>query len=445
MVPGLAWPGMPSANGQALLSLLYQIEENQWLPVSELIDRQRRQRKELFTAALRSVPFYRDQNCYHIDPDDPDAWSNLPVIPRPALQQEFELLLNHALPPAHGEATDYSTSGSTGRPVTVRISTLAKMVSAAFSIRGHLWHRRDLNGRLASIHIDRGNQAPYPDGVQQESWGWPTAELYKTGPASLLSINTPLDQQAEWLQRQNPHYLLSTPSNLLRLSEYCAKHELPLPALRDVSTVSEVVSDELREQIKEVWDVPVIDTYSTKETGSIAVQCPHGDHYHVMSEGVFLEVLNSQGLHCAPGETGRVVLTRLHNFAMPLIRYEIGDYAEVGEPCRCGRNQLVLKKILGRVRNMLVLPDGSFHWPSFRRRQFTNLIPVRQHQFVQTSSDIIEVRLVVDRPVTVAEEQQLSNLFNERLPFHFQFNFIYTDEIPRHSTGKFEDFYSEIA
>jgi len=295
MVPGLAWPGMPSANGQALLSLLYQIEENQWLPVSELIDRQRRQRKELFTAALRSVPFYRDQNCYHIDPDDPDAWSNLPVIPRPALQQEFELLLNHALPPAHGEATDY--------------------------------------GRLASIHIDRGNQAPYPDGVQQESWGWPTAELYKTGPASLLSINTPLDQQAEWLQRQNPHYLLSTPSNLLRLSEYCAKHELPLPALRDVSTVSEVVSDELREQIKEVWDVPVIDTYSTKETGSIAVQCPHGDHYHVMSEGVFLEVLNSQGLHCAPGETGRVVLTRLHNFAMPLIRYEIGDYAEVGEPC----------------------------------------------------------------------------------------------------------------
>jgi len=70
---------------------------------------------------------------------------------------------------------------------------------------------------------------------------------------------------------------------------------------------------------------------------------------------------------------------------------------------------------------------------------------VRQHQFVQTSSDIIEVRLVVDRPVTVAEEQQLSNLFNERLPFHFQFNFIYTDEIPRHSTGKFEDFYSEIA
>jgi phenylacetate-CoA ligase len=53
------------------------------------------------------------------------------------------------------------------------------------------------------------------------------------------------------------------------------------------------------------------------------------------------------------------VVTPLHNFAMPLIRYAIGDYAEAGPPCACGRGLPVLARILGRARNLLTLPHGE--------------------------------------------------------------------------------------
>ena len=77
--------------------------------------------------------------------------------------------------------------------------------------------------------------------------------------------------------------------------------------------------------------------YSCEEAGYIALQCPQAEHYHCQSESVLVEVLDDEGRPCTPGQVGKVVLTALHNFAMPLIRYENQDYAEVGPPCACGR------------------------------------------------------------------------------------------------------------
>jgi phenylacetate-CoA ligase len=59
-------------------------------------------------------------------------------------------------------------------------------------------------------------------------------------------------------------------------------------------------------------------------------------------------VLDQRGNPRGPGEVGRVVVTPLNNFAMPLIRYELGDTAEVGAPCACGRGLPVLTRILDR-------------------------------------------------------------------------------------------------
>jgi phenylacetate-CoA ligase len=74
---------------------------------------------------------------------------------------------------------------------------------------------------------------------------------------------------------------------------------------------------------------------------------------------VLVEILDAQGRPCRPGEIGRVVATPLHNVAMPLLRYELDDYAEVGQACACGRGLPVIRRILGRRQNMLRLPDGG--------------------------------------------------------------------------------------
>jgi phenylacetate-CoA ligase len=165
----------------------------------------------------------------------------------------------------------------------------------------------------------------------------------------------------------------------------------------------------------------------------------------VQSEGILVEVLDERDRPCLPGEVGRVVATPLHNFAMPLVRYVNGDYAEVGEPCDCGRGLPVLKRVVGRTRNMLTLPDGRRLWPRLRLSTFDRFALIRQFQFVQKSHSRIEGRLVADRPLTSAEEERLRALVLDRIGYAgFEVAFSYHDHIARSAGGKFEDFKSEI-
>ncbi len=176
----------------------------------------------------------------------------------------------------------------------------------------------------------------------------------------------------------------------------------------------------------------------------IALQCPEHPHYHVQAESVLVEILNGGGKPCAPGETGRMVVTDLHNFATPLIRYEIGDHAEVGEACPCGRGLSVLNRILGRVRNMATLPSGETFWPRFYSDDLAKVAPIRQAQLVQRSVHDIDVRLVVARALTAEEEERLKSVILRYLGHPFRLGFTYMDEIPRSASGKYEDFLSLV-
>ena len=186
------------------------------------------------------------------------------------------------------------------------------------------------------------------------------------------------------------------------------------------------------------------DSYSSEEAGYIALQCPLGA-YHVQAENVLVEILDENGNACAPGEIGRVVITTLHNFAMPLIRYAIGDYARAGRPCACGRGLPVLQQILGRQRNMIRLPDGSQHWPSFPEDKGVSIEPVRQIQVVQKKLDEILLRVVSPRPLSSVEAAKLIEAFRDTLGFPYRIAIERVESIPRGRNFKFEDFVSEIA
>ncbi len=143
-------------------------------------------------------------------------------------------------------------------------------------------------------------------------------------------------------------------------------------------------------------------------------------------------------------EVGRVVVTSLHSFVTPLLRYDIGDYAEVGDICPCGRGLPVLKRILGRTRNMLTYPSGDQIWPVVRPSHYSQIAPVRQVQMLQTSRESIEVRLVVASPLSIRHEETLARAIHESLGYPFQLDFKYWDQIPRSPGGKFEEFISSI-
>jgi phenylacetate-CoA ligase len=304
-------------------------------------------------------------------------------------------------------------------------------------LREHQWFQRDLGGKLAAIR--QGAQ----DG-EAEGWGPATDAVYRTGRSATLNIRADVDTQLRWLQAQQPDYLLTYPSNVAELAKTSMARRAPIPRLREIRTFGEILPPETRELCRQAWGVPVTDAYSSDEAGYIALQCPRHEHYHIQSESVLVEVLDDVGKPSAPGCTGRVVVTALHNFVMPLVRYELADYAEVGEACPCGRGLPVLRRIVGRVRNMLVAADGKRYWPTFGSAGLAGLAPVLRQQLVQKSLGTIEVRLVTARPLTPEEEARLRDHILMKLALPFEIRFSYHHALPRSAGGKFEDFVSEV-
>jgi len=446
---GVHWPALPRPSGLLVLALLQQFEQSQWWPAEVLRRRQFEQAELLLLHASATVPFYAqrlERAGYRPDrPVTDDAWLSLPLLSREDMQTAGSAIVSTRIPAAHGPTKAATTSGSSGRPVTVLRPALLRTFARAFTIRNHLWQKHDLETKLAVIRNLFGVEAPYPEGLCLPDWGSMTRSTMVTGPSVVLAITTSVDQQLEWLTRHQPDYLLTFPSVAMELLRGSLAGGGRPTRLRQVITISEMVPPDLPSLCREVWGAGTADIYSAREVGTMALQCPETGRYHVQSEGVLLEILDDAGRPCAPGEVGRVVVTSLHNFAQPVIRYDIGDYAVAGDACRCGRGLPVLDRILGRFRNMLTLPDGRRVWPLLSEARYRPLAPVRQYQVVQTSRAALEVRLVVERPLSAEEEERLRAMVLESIGHAgFDLAFTYHDSIPRSAGGKFEDFKSEI-
>ena len=441
----IAWPAAVSGRGMATLSLLFQLERTQWWPVDRLRDGQQAQLKRLLGHAARHVPFYRRRLGTVADADGEafwQGWRDLPLLTRQDVQQAGDDLLSRALPDGHGDRTEIYTSGSTGKPIHAVRSDLWLLMWSAVTVREHLWHGRDLSGKLAAIRESTAGKALYPDGERLDNWGFSTADIFRTGPCVSLNITTPVDDQLKWLAREEPDYLLTHPTMLDRLIRRSAETGLRPRRLRQVLTISEILAPGLRELCRAEWNTPVVDTYSTRETGYLALQCPHADHYHLQSETALVEILDPTGKACAPGEIGRVVVTPLHNLAMPLLRYDVGDHAEMGDPCPCGRDLPVIRRILGRRQNMLRTAEGE-RWPLLSSDDIGKLLalaPIRQYQFAQTHPDRIEVRLQAERTLTGEEARGVVDWARAKFGHGFRIDLTFPAELSRTTPGKFEDF-----
>jgi phenylacetate-CoA ligase len=194
---------------------------------------------------------------------------------------------------------------------------------------------------------------------------------------------------------------------------------------------------------RSVFSLEIKDVYSTEEIGYIALQSPASEQLLVQSESVLVEIIDDKGRPCPPGKIGRVIVTPIHAFAMPLLRFELGDLAEVGGPAACGRTLPVIERVIGRMRHMLRLPTGETFYPAliYMLEGITKII---QFQIVRKAVNLLEMRMVVRAPLDEAEEILLRDRIRERFSYPFEVRFAYVDEIPRAPSGKFFDFYSEI-
>lgn len=449
-VPGVDWPALPGRDAALVLSILHQLEHSQWWRPEVLQAAQFRQLQTVLTHAAETIPFYRSRfRDAALDPRAPlnvTTWQQLPILTRRDVQDAGETLQSGRIPSGHGGTHKTKTSGSTGQPVEIVWTGLASLFWRVVTVREHLWHCRDLTGKLCAIRAFAGPDAPDPKGPDRAGWGPATDALFRTGRAAAISIDSDLSLQADWLVRHAPDYLLTYPSNLKALTEHFQRKRLRVPSLKQIRTIGETLSADLRALCLDVWGVRVVDLYSSQEAGYIALECPdQPGTYHIQSEDVLVEIVDDDGRVCAPGEIGRILVTTLHNFAMPLLRYEIRDYAEAGGRCACGRGLPTIARILGRRRNMLIMPNGEKRWPLTGLRDAREIAPVRQFQAVQRDLEHIEVRFVVDRPLTAEEEDRLRETIIGALAHPFRVTFVYLEAFPPTPGGKFEEFICEIA
>jgi phenylacetate-CoA ligase len=347
----VVWPALLPEMQAKLLAIEFQLEESEWWSEAELREHQLQQLGHLLSHAHATVPFYETALSaagYRPDqPLTPELWERLPILDHAALQGNHDALTCRAVPPSHGAVAEFQADRGLG-PVRVRITELAQLMRLVFFLREEIWHRRDLEGTLAAIRVEPNGTAAYPGGRREENWGWPMGPLYGTGPQVVLDSRTGPAEQVEWLQRQDPAYLVTHPRSILALAREFLARGLPLRNLKGVRSLGGALSAEVRAACRQAWGVPIAHIYRAQEVGPLALQCPAHEHFHIQSEQALVEVLDGHGKPCAVGEAGRVVATPLNNFAMPLIRYDLGHYAEVGPPCPCGRGLPVLTRLLGR-------------------------------------------------------------------------------------------------
>jgi phenylacetate-CoA ligase len=337
-------------------------------------------------------------------------------------------------------------------PVRVRKSALANHLWHAIHVREEIWHRENPGGTLARIRRvppqlseEAAALVRSPAGLVLPDWGPPVSLLWKTGPLAIMDDRVSIPHQAAFLRRLQPDYLFTFPANFRLLLAYFREDPTPLRSLRAVWTISEVVDDSMRELCRDIFGCRIVHNYSSAEAGYMALQCPSSELFHIQSEVVLLEVLDADDRPCRPGDIGRVVITPLHQFATPLLRYETGDEAEVGEPCACGRGLPVLRRIVGRTYEYLILPGGQRRRVDTGYYRLSQIEAIREFQVVQRALDRIELRVVLSHPLSPEDHAEIHEVLCAEFGEEFRFEISECREIARTEAGKLRTFVSDLA
>ncbi len=433
----LVWPAVIDPRQGQVFAYLSQLERSQWIKPERLRRFQAGQLAARLRHAAETSTFFGPKlQGRVIDPNTAfEVLASLPLLTRADMQDAAEGIYTEP-PKEHGAVRTLRTSGSTGQPVAVRCTAACFMLRAAATIRHLGWRGLNTMKTFAAIRANiKTGSVDNP--ARYRGWGAQMTALFHTGPALGLPINVPVHEQLAFLDRYKPAYLMTYPSNLRALVDQSPERPAGLEC---VMTIGETLSEDLRADFQSRWGIPLFDEYSSEEMGSIAAQCPHGN-YHCTAESHVLEVLDADGRPCQPGEIGRVVITDMANFATAMLRYEIRDYAEVGEPCGCKRGLPVLRRIVGRERNLMKLPDGSKFWPQFGMRDPEATRMVKQYQIIQTSLERLEMKVVADHPLTEHEQSWITALVRTKVKHPFEVVIEQVEgELPKGPNGKFHEF-----
>jgi phenylacetate-CoA ligase len=271
-------------------------------------------------------------------------------------------------------------------------------------------------------------------------------ELCRDGTVTLNAFNLS-DQRMQaffrWCWWFRPKLLRGYFTAIKEFAAFLEDNNLRFPRLKGVILCAETVDADSQATIERVFRTKAYNTYGGREVSLIAMECPAKNGLHEVSENNYLE-LEPIDLPGYPG-AGNLLVTNLNNYAMPLIRYRIGDIGipSTLESCSCGRGLPLIAKVIGRTTEVFEFYDGT----KIAGEMFIHLMkefPLKEYQFVQVSERRVILRMTGADAREPVLQARIREAYRPHLPVGVAIDFEQVNHIERTATGKFRFVFREM-
>jgi phenylacetate-CoA ligase len=366
--------------------------KTQWWSLSELESFQKKRLRSLLTHSYENVPYYhRMFNSLGLKPQDIKSVSDLkklPFLTKEIIRKNFDDLT----------AQNYSkknlirstSGGSTSEPIQFFVDREWGIWNMAAAYREWSWagyHVGDKMAYLWGAPHDISQQIKFKrkffNFIQRTIW-----------LDSYTLTDKILEEYIKILKKFKPRIINAYTSSVYLMASYMIKKGIRDIRPEAILTSCEMLFDYQRDTIENAFDCEVFDYYSGRDTTLHAGECSHHTGYHLAVENAIPEFIKDNE-YVSPGEMGKIMITDLSNYAMPFIRYEIGDLGVPSdERCSCGRGLPLMKQVAGRIRDTIVTKDKRYVTGSFFMDLFMSSEGIKQFQFVQKTKDTSVLKIV---------------------------------------------------
>jgi len=324
------------------------------------------------------------------------------------------------------------TSGSTGIPLDILIGPKDLRFRGAVIMRAFFANAYRLTDRVVSL-------ADFPKKGSPHWYQSLGIRRHKNIPAFLG-----IEEQIKELQGENPDLLIINPSRFEVIEEKLRETDPHAIRPRIVMTGGNVLARESRRRMEAIFGVPVIDLYSSWEFGNIAWECSHRAGYHMNTDSLVIELIH-EGRRVSPGERGELIITGLDAYAMPFIRYQIGDIGLLSDHrCPCGRGLPLLERIEGRNNDLIRLADGRIISPFTISKILRFITGIAQFKMVQERKDAFQILIVRGKGFSPETVETVRREMKKPLGDEVLLDIQLVDHIPPDPSGKIRAVISRV-
>jgi phenylacetate-CoA ligase len=408
-----------------------ELEQTQWYSYEEIQELQWKKLKILLEHAYKNVPMYQQAfQDTQITPSDirsPDDLNILPIQTKGTLRANYPHNAIAQNIPKKDQISN-STSGSTGSPFEFIMSRQLMGMRWGRYLRGNTWTGMDIGEKYLRIWGPHGR--PFKERVSI-GFALNMKELSAFGMDEQRML-----EYVEYIKKYKPKIIEAYASAAAGLAMFMNRKGITDVKVDAVITSGETLFEAYRQEIEKAFNCKVFNRYGCREFGAIAHECSEHTALHLNAESFFIEFVEDE----QTANTGlyKIVLTNLDNFAMPFIRYEVGD---VGRPadkvCPCGLGLPLIAEPYGRMIDIVMSPSGrmiSVHYLTLLFGDYNEY--VKGFQATQTQEDKLEVMIVPSEQYNNAIGEVLRQNVQEHTGEDMEVKFIPVYEIPPSETGK---------